>query len=263
MPAEKDIAIVLRTVDFSESSVIATLFTREHGKISGLAKGAKRLKSSFDSAIDLLGVCRIIFLRKSSEALDLLTEAKVVRRFRLRGRSLAGFYAGCYVVELVTLLTQDYDPHPDLFDLTDRTLQALAQNEDVPRHVLAFEMGILKVLGYWPSLEICVGCGRDIVPQRNRVFFGLLDGGVLCPRCRPTRRSVMALGEVAWRILKESHSPGNRDASEMTGTSATCRGPWTEWSPQVQGELRGLINGYIRNLLGRKPRMHEYLGLLT
>ncbi len=262
MPTEKDIAIVLRTVDFSESSVIATLFTREHGKISGLAKGARRLKSSFDSALDLLGLCRIVFLRKSSDTLDLLTEAKVVRRFRLRGRSLAGFYAGCYVVELVTLLTQEYDPHPDLFDLTDRTLQRLAENENVPHDVLAFELGILKSLGYWPSLDTCVGCGCEVVPQRNRVFFGLLDGGVLCPRCRPTRRSVMALGENAWRVLKDSQSVEGSEAKDTTGTT-TNHGSWTEWSPQVRGELRGLINGYIRNLLGRKPRMHEYLGLLT
>ncbi len=78
----KATAIVLRTVEFSETSLILTLFTREFGKVRGLAKGARRLKSAFESALDLLALCRIVFLRKSSEALDLLTEAKLLRRFR-------------------------------------------------------------------------------------------------------------------------------------------------------------------------------------
>ena len=82
MPAEQATALVLRTVDFSESSLVVTLFTREFGKIGALAKGARRLKGPFESALDLLALCRIVFLRKSSDALDLLTEAKLERRFR-------------------------------------------------------------------------------------------------------------------------------------------------------------------------------------
>ena len=75
MSLEKATAIVMRTIDWSETSSIVTLFTREFGKISGLAKGARRPKGPFESALDLLALCRIVFLRKSSDALDLLTEA--------------------------------------------------------------------------------------------------------------------------------------------------------------------------------------------
>src|SRR5690606_28430132 len=81
MSSEKTDAIVIRLVEFSESSAVVTLFTRDFGKISGLAKGARRPKSAFESALDLLAVCRIVFLHKSSDALDLLTEAKLERRF--------------------------------------------------------------------------------------------------------------------------------------------------------------------------------------
>ena len=68
MPSEKVQAIVIRVVEFSETSCVVTLFTREFGKISGLAKGARRPKSPFESALDLLAVCRIVFLHKSSDA---------------------------------------------------------------------------------------------------------------------------------------------------------------------------------------------------
>src|SRR5450759_3820095 len=87
MPSEKATAIVIRTVEFSETSLVVTLFTREFGKIGALAKGARRLKGPFESALDLLALCRIVFLHKSSDALDLLTEAKLLRRFRPAGRN--------------------------------------------------------------------------------------------------------------------------------------------------------------------------------
>jgi DNA repair protein RecO (recombination protein O) len=81
MSPENATALVLYAVDFSETSSVVTLFTREFGKIRGLAKGARRLKGPFESALDLLAISRIVFLRKSPGSLDLLTEAQVVRRF--------------------------------------------------------------------------------------------------------------------------------------------------------------------------------------
>src|SRR5487761_1143165 len=117
MAAEKALALVLRVVEFSETSSVVTLFTREFGKIHGLAKGARRLKGPFESALDLLALCRIVLLRKSSDALDLLTEAKLERRFRPADRDLSSLYAGHYVA----------DPHPDLFDAACETLAAVRQ----------------------------------------------------------------------------------------------------------------------------------------
>ncbi len=80
MSTEKATAIVLRTTDWSETSRIATLWTRELGKVRALAKGGRRLRSAFENSLDLLTVCSIVLLRKSSGSLDLLTEAQVVRR---------------------------------------------------------------------------------------------------------------------------------------------------------------------------------------
>src|SRR5438309_9407366 len=105
MAAEKTLALVVRTTDWSETSRIATLWTREHGKVRALAKGGRRLKSNFECALDLLTVCSIVFLRKSSGGLDLLTEAQVVERFpRLRG-DLAALHAAYYVAELLAAWT--------------------------------------------------------------------------------------------------------------------------------------------------------------
>src|SRR5438876_4852178 len=115
MPAESALALVVRTTDWSETSRIATMFTREFGKVRALAKGGRRLKSNFEVALDLLNVCRIVLLRKSPGSLDLLTEAQVDQRFpRLRG-DLTALYPAYYVAELLADCTEDYDPHPALF----------------------------------------------------------------------------------------------------------------------------------------------------
>jgi DNA repair protein RecO (recombination protein O) len=249
VPSEKATALVLHTVDFSETSLVLTLFTREFGKIHGLAKGGRRLKGPFESALDLLAICRIVFLRKSSEALDLLTEAKLARRFRTAGRNLSSLYAAYYVAELLNGLTTDYDPHPELFDLADETLAGLSAGEPVPLRVLRFELGMLRQLGHLPLLDACANCGRE-VPLAGRVAFGQLHGGVLCNECRGGKRQVAVVGAGAIRALADLADPD--------------RATWRrlEIDARTQGEIRGLMNYYLSSLLGHRPRMHQYLGTL-
>ncbi len=147
MSSEKATALVLRVVEFSETSSVVTLFTREFGKIHGLAKGARRPKGPFESALDLLALCRIVFLRKSSGTLDLLTEAKLQRRFRPRGHDLSSLYAGYYVAELLSELTDDYDPHPELFDAAEQTLAGPAGEGPIVSWIVRFELAALRLLG--------------------------------------------------------------------------------------------------------------------
>jgi DNA repair protein RecO (recombination protein O) len=247
MPSEKASALVIRTVDFSESSLIVTLFTREFGKIGALAKGARRLKGPFESALDLLALCRIVFLHKSSEGLDLLTEAKLMRRFRLVGRDLSGLYAGYYVAELLGALTDEADPHPELFDLANETLVGLASGESVAKWIARFELGALRLLGHMPSLDTCVECGIP-VPHTGRVAFGHLDGGVLCSKCREGKKQVVLLSAGVLKVMSQLADP-ETVAWRRMGID-----------PRSLGELRGIMNRYLANLLGRKLRMFEYLG---
>ncbi len=250
MPSEKSLAIVLRVIDYSESSLVVWLFTRNLGKIGALAKGGRRVKGPFESALDLLSVCRIVFLHKSSEALDILTEAKLERRFRPPGRDLRSLYAGYYVAELLTGLTHDCDPHPQLFDLADQTLEALAAGDAVVRRVMRFELCALRLLGHQPSLDTCVQCGAAVQPV-GRLAFGLLDGGVLCGACRKGKKHVVSLSAGAVRSMIELADPGSQLWQRL------------EIDPRNLGEIRGVMNQYVAHLLGRKPRMHDYLGLLA
>src|SRR6185503_8943788 len=129
MPAEKTRAIILKLIEFSETSCVVTLFTEDFGKVGALAKGARRPKGPFEGALDLLALVRIVFLRKSSDSLDLLTEARLERRFRSGQRDLPRLYAGYYVAELLAELTASGDPHPELFVAGEQTLEALDRGD--------------------------------------------------------------------------------------------------------------------------------------
>jgi DNA repair protein RecO (recombination protein O) len=248
MPSEKTAAIVIRVIEFSETSCIVTLFTRDFGKIGAIAKGARRPKSPFDSALDLLAVCRIVFLHKSSESLDLLTEAKLERRFRTATRDLSRLYAAYYVAELLRDLTDTGDPHPELYDAADQALQDLEGPAEVARVVLRFEMTALRLLGHLPALRECAACGREI-EFAERVLFGQLAGGLLCEKCRPGQRQVVSVTAGAVRVLRQFAS-SDADSWREVIMDVTTR-----------GELRGLMNQYLCNVLDHCPRMHQYLGL--
>jgi DNA repair protein RecO (recombination protein O) len=242
MSAEKTLAIVLKTVEFSETSLVVSLFTQEHGKISALAKGARRPKGPFENALDLLAICRVVFLRKSSGSLDLLTEAKLERRFRAAARSLPALNAGYYVAELLRELTDEHDPHPELFRLADDTFAALDENRDPTATVLRFELSALRELGHLPALDHCTHCGAP-VEIAGRVAFGLIGGGVLCLQCKPGKRQVASVSGAAIAAMQSLAD----EEQDYTASPLALEKP-------LSGEIRGLMNRYICNLLGHRPK---------
>jgi DNA repair protein RecO (recombination protein O) len=242
---EKTDAIVLRTVDFSETSCVVTLFTRGFGKISALAKGARRRKSPFEAALDVLSICRIVFIHKSSDLLNLLTEAQLERRFRAAQFDLSRLYAGYYVIELLTALTDDGDPHEELFDLAVTVIRTIDSHEPFVVELLRFEIRMLSILGHQPALHNCVSCGRAIPENVSGVSFGMIAGGVLCDQCRSGNRHVIRLsrdGLIGLRRLSKNN------ATWKSG----------EYTKSI-GEMSAVIRQFIVNLLGFQPRLHPYL----
>jgi DNA repair protein RecO (recombination protein O) len=245
MAAEKALALVLRTTDWSETSRICTLWTREFGKVRALAKGGRRLKSAFESALDLLTVCSIVLLRKSTGGLDLLTEAQVVQRFGRLTTDLPALYAAYYLAELLADWTEDYDPHPVLFEEALATLAMLGQPDVMTGPRLArFEMVLLRELGYRPALEACAVCGAMLAPER--LGFSAAAGGAVCAACQNTARDRRPLSAAAWRSLRLLDEPGDG---------------WRQLKDAAaRAEVRQALNHYVTYLLGRRPRLLPYLG---
>jgi DNA repair protein RecO (recombination protein O) len=245
MPLEKAQALVIRTTDWSESSRIATLWTREFGKVRALAKGGRRLKSSFESALDLLTSCSIVLVRKTSGSLDLLTEALVVERFAQLRRDLQALYAAYYVAELLNDWTEDYDPHPALFDEALETLRQVGQPGVMTGPRMArFELTLLRELGYGPALDACAGCTGPITgPQ---LAFSAAAGGMVCPACQHKHKDRRGLSMAAWQGLTTLRQPGDVWRGVLDAT--------------VRAEIRQTLSDYETYLLGRRPRLLAYLG---
>src|SRR5215213_4589643 len=129
MALAHDRCICLRKVEYSETSQILHLFGREHGVVRVIAKGAHRTTkqgaSRFGGGIDLLDLGDAVFTLDLEKQLCTLTEWKLTEgHLELRG-NLRCLYLGQYAAELVSVLIEEHDPHPDLFDRLEQTLGEL------------------------------------------------------------------------------------------------------------------------------------------
>lgn len=292
-------AIVVKTLDFSETSLIVTVFTRELGKVCGLAKGARRLKNPFETSLDLLTSIRLSFIRKNSAALDLFTEAKLRRRFRPTLRNLRGLYAGYYVAELLDFATAEYEPYPHLWSLADSTLERFATCGSAPARLAYFEAGLLNALGEFPSVRACVECGMELPLDRvenldRRVFFDLFSGGVVCSRCRklkfrpglvPTTIGALKVFDVSlkgseeelrianalggWRRHLEARASGISSIDKLDEERKTLRAfgvlddatlsPYNAFPRSTRCAYRDLVEQYFCQIFRRRPRSLDFL----
>jgi DNA repair protein RecO (recombination protein O) len=245
MPMEKTEALVIRLADFSETSRVVTFFTRDFGRISAIAKGAKRLKGPFEAALDLLAVCRIVFLRKSSPGLDILTEAKLQTRFKPQGKELDRFYGGYYVAELLSGLTIEDDPHPPLFQESIQALNRL-QETNPQVAILRFELAVLREIGQLPAFDECVNCRR---PAAGEIAWTISasQGGLLCPNCLKESTSGDRISAGTLAALRRLSEVSDAVAERLS------------LSPRQLREARQVVTAAVSHALGHPPKMLRYL----
>ncbi len=248
MAAEQTDALVLRIYPWSETSLVVNLFTRDFGKIAVLAKGARRPKSQFEAALDLLSTCRVVFIPKSGDALDILTEAKLEKRFRGGQSDLLRLYIGYYLIELLDALTDRGERQSEVFDLAVATLESLADPICDPRAItLRLELQLLRLVGSLPSWRSCAQCGGEVEAQDGFLAFGAIAGGIVCDRCRSATRGLMRLRK-ATRDEFERYCQHDWRSANMTVYPSADR-----------ARLRAVMQRYITVLLDRKLQMYSYL----
>jgi DNA repair protein RecO (recombination protein O) len=185
MPLVRDRCICLRRTEYSETSQILTLFSRGHGIVRAIAKGAHRRTkagaSRFDGGADLLDTGDAVFTHDPGKDLATLTEWGLRDGHLGLRRTLRGMYLGLYVAELVGRLVEEHDPHPELFDRMASTLAEL----ETDRHeetFLAFQLDLLRETGYLAELAACASCGAPVT-ERDVAYFSAARGGVVCRNC--------------------------------------------------------------------------------
>lgn len=173
--------IVLRRRDFGESDRILVLFTKKLGRISGIAKGARKPSSKISGHLELFS--RVSFLVSRGRNLQLITQAETIESYDHLREDLSGIGQGSYLVELVDTVTMEEGSNVRLYELLAATLKALDTGLAPMIVIRFFELQLLGLAGFQPEFFICVECGEAITEQ-DQYLSGEL-GGVICPKCIP------------------------------------------------------------------------------
>jgi DNA repair protein RecO (recombination protein O) len=195
-------AIVLHAFDYLESSRILRIVTRDAGVRSVLARGARRSKKRFGSALDLYAQGVAQLQMKPGRELDTLSDFDVVRARPQLARQLSRFAGAGAIAELTLRFASDA-ADPGLFEAVESTLEAIGDaGPDEARAVtLAGAWRVLRELGIAPTVDTCAECHAPVDGSAT-AMFSHPAGGTLCERCGHLARSGRRLPPAARAALR-------------------------------------------------------------
>ncbi len=272
-----DRAIVLRRLDYSETSQILALFAREHGQVRVIAKGIKRsTRLRFAAGIDLLELGHVVWSARVDrpQNLAILTEWKQVDAFVGIRERLERLYAAQYAAEITAELTVDQDPHPTLFDQLRLFLEKLSvvgcqssvlspqssalspESSRTLADLCEFQRSLLIEIGLMPQGENCVGCRSAIKPDgAEDVYFTSHEGGLLCRDCEASYVEKRLVSPGAIRVL----SGGPVDQHSALSTQHSALSPQSPVLDPLAGEVFALLNYHISHLMHKEPRLAKFV----
>lgn len=238
--------VVLRVVDYGEADRVVTLLTRERGKVSAFARGARASRRRFGGALQPFTLLTAEARERVGSDLLGLDAVAVTRGFPALRGDLARIACAGYAAELARELVRDHEPHDELFELLVEYLELLEVGPPRPAALRAFELGALRAAGLMPRLDACARCGA--APGEGPARFDAGQGGVLCQRCAPTAPlgapSLSAAAAAALVRLQEGGLPGA--AAEPL-------------APAAGREVREALTAFIEHHLGRRLAARRFL----
>lgn len=191
-------AIVLRSIRYGEADRILHLYTPEHGRVSAIAKGARRTRSRFGARLEPFFHLRVLLWGSHPPRSDLLTvtSAETLDAHGPLRERAASLDAAARACDAVARLFETGDPSPAVFHLLANELRLLDDDPTAagPAHQLAFRLKLLVAGGFTPQLASCASCGE----AEHLSGFSGAAGGVVCSACEA---SAFPLGEEAHAFL--------------------------------------------------------------
>lgn len=257
-------ALVLRVTDYGEADRIVTLLTERYGKVSALARGAKKSRKRFGAALGIFG-CGEAVLRERRD-LWLLEELHAQRGFLRLGGELGRFGHACYACELCLQLCPPHVPEPHVFAQLMNFLAGLEALPIAERPSVvplrAFELRLLDAVGLGLSLRFCAACGAEVAAMPY-VPFDVERGGVHCPL---TCFGGATPHDVGLILAGQS---GGLPAAVRTALLALSEGDAAAWTQvaeapgAVLGLCRDVLLAVLRHHLGRDLRAVEFISKLN
>jgi DNA repair protein RecO (recombination protein O) len=181
-------AILLRRIEYGDHDLIITFLTKDSGKVTVMAKNAKKSVKRFSGSLDLFSFNHIQyrFTRKNKDALPTLVQTELEDGFaNIRYGVYKTAYAS-YWVEMVYLWLEEGKAQPEVYDLLLFSLDMLNRS-DMPVDVLSllFQIRFMSVSGFSPSIERCGICQEHVDHLcANTLRFDFREGKIVCPGCR-------------------------------------------------------------------------------
>ncbi|MCX5700183.1 MAG: DNA repair protein RecO [Candidatus Omnitrophica bacterium] len=248
MPIHKSEAIILRRMDFRETSLIIDFFTRDFGKLSGILKGIRKEPSKFASPVEVSSYNEIIFYKKTSSTLHLVSACDLKDNFfNIRNSMVKAGFLGI-MMELVATVMQTEDKNEDVFNLTLDCLKELEITNNPQKVLTIFKIKMLSLSGFKPHFDSCVSCDSKILGQSK---FSLCLGGLLCEKCYfkdLSSRSIFR-GTVA-SIL---HIERNNFKSNLN----------LGLNPEIKKELEIILNAFLNFHLEKELKSQKVLNRLV
>lgn len=183
-------AIILRRVAYGEADWIVTFFSRDHGRMTGMAKSARKSIKRFGSGLEPGAIAQVTFAATPRSDLVRLEESSVIISTTNVMSSLERIEAMGKAVKIALAFLKDHHPAVDKFDLLENYLTLVGKSDPQAAMQFSFELKWLKAAGYEPMLAHCVSCGREEAGDAGFSFHG---GGMVCRDCGQAQRSAYPL----------------------------------------------------------------------
>jgi DNA repair protein RecO (recombination protein O) len=242
MALGKSAALVIGSFPLGESDRVVTFFSREYGKVRGVAKASRRMRSRFGGALELFTLGQLVFFDTGRSELVRIDHFDVAEPFARVREDLDRLGQASWVVECAARLTAERDPHAALYGLLVRSLRAMDASVSPTRAAVCFGVRGLDALGHRPRLDRCVACGRAYPFPRP----ALDEGGLVCERCAVTTIGATPISPAAVGALARLR------AARWEEALAVPLG-------RVEGELKGVLETHMTRLIGQPTRTVKFL----
>ncbi len=180
-------AVLLRKIEYGDHDFIISFLTRSNGKISVIAKNAKKSIRRFSGALDLFSLYHIhcTYPKKNRDGLIILSQADLENGFvHIRYDVFKTAYAGFWS-ELVHFWLEEEKRLEKLYDLFIFSLKSLNDGQIPPPVIsLLFLLRFMNLSGFSPNFETCHYCGIKIDDiEQKKLAFDFKEGGLVCPGC--------------------------------------------------------------------------------
>jgi DNA repair protein RecO (recombination protein O) len=249
MPVFSTPAFMLRRVEYGDDDLILTFFSLERGKISLIAKAAKKSIKRFGGILQLFSLLEIVGSASRGKGLAILQEAAVKHPFSEICADFRKTAYASYWAELIHDWIPDNERQDGLFFLFRHVLEELDSGRSTAEGLsVLFQMRLLVLSGHNPNLNHCCRCQTSLAAiKQDRLFFDIARGGIACTSCGSSISGGLHLSKGTVMQLLWIASGDLAKASRIRFSSRTI------------AEALGLMEAFVPYHLGRQPKSLKFL----